>query len=344
MSMFDDLAAQYTALPSWAQIGIPVAGLGGIAYIALHKGSSTSVVSGPGVSAGAGNGGGSAGSANYVPISSSPGGGGTAISQPGPSAPEPVTQPSPTVSYATPTPTATTSTIPVNPYAQAPQTTVNPYGATAESIAQITANNPYHANSAAISSAAAQSVSGHPYMSNIPTWGSPQNLSAPSGDTYVLAQQEYYALTHPSAIPAGSVFASMAGQNVSLAGGQVSGLQFNLGQLLGNIEGGGAAYYGGYPAIPNSVLQSGGFVEQQAFTGAKAANIAAGTYIPLTTATTYQGGATPASSPGPTNYAAANATLYRYIQTYEAVANPTAAQRAALATDIATYQRQGGVL
>ena len=124
MSMFDDLAAQYGALPSWAQIGVPIAGLGGIAYIALHKGSSaTSVVSGPGVSAGASNGSTgaspSAPSSPSAPISSSPGGGATPISQPGPTTPSPVSVASPTPSTGLTTPTTATAlpaTPGVNPY------------------------------------------------------------------------------------------------------------------------------------------------------------------------------------------------------------------------------------
>ena len=306
MAMFDDLAAQYTALPSWAQIGIPVAGLGGIAYIALHKGSGgTAVVSGPGVSAGASNGGGGGNSSSggsAPPISSDPGGGGTPQSQPGPTAPP--------INFTGPP-----STLPG----------VNYFGDYSSLIAPLTTANP-NASQAAVASAAAELTYAPTFSKSIASWGSAQNLSQPSNDTYVLAQQYYYALQNPAAAT-GTMFANAAQDKSQLA------------QLTGQITGQGAAYWGAYPTIPSNVLSAGGNLTTSSTAVMQAATIASNSYVATPTT-----GGTSASQPGNTNYSAANATLYKNIQIYQNVANPTAKQKAALATDLATYRRQGGVL
>ena len=342
MSVIEDFTAWYQNLPRWAQIGIPIAGAAGVAYIVLRNRNSTGLTAtGNTLPASGSGGGGSAGGGGSTPAPvitpfPSPTGGGT----PGPgSGGTPINySPSPSVPAG----------ITPNPYASAPQTVSNPYGAPSTATAQIQANNPYNASSVAVSSAAQMMTTGPVYMS-VGSWGAPISLASPSNDAYVLAQQEYYALQNPSAIPAGSVFAAQAAQTVNIGGKTESGLQFQFGQAVGGIQGSGAAYYGGYPAIPSSVLGSASSnpAYTSAYNASQSALISAGTYIPLTPATTYQGtatGSTPTSTPGVTINSAAQKQLAGYITTYQniPVSQQTTAQKTALATDLATYQRQYG--
>lgn len=92
--MLEDLIARFQALPTWAQIGIPAAGIGGVALIAMRgkSSSATTTASGPGVSAGgpssdSGGGGsttsGGGGSTTYIPTAGPGGGGTTGASVPG---------------------------------------------------------------------------------------------------------------------------------------------------------------------------------------------------------------------------------------------------------------------
>ncbi len=361
MSMFDDLAAQYSALPSWAQIGIPVAGLGGIAYIALHKGSSTSTVAGPGVSAGASNGGAgaSAGSStpadNSVPITSSPGGGGTAISQPGPSVYQPVTQASPTTSYATPTPTAVS---------------VGQYGNTVPMV-----NNPTVVQTAEQSSSAAGINSF--WASQIPSllnggspgtmFGTVVNDAGPTasltGSEYVISQlgplatqqqistaiSQINPYTGPGTTP--GAYSSNADMLYSRINNLQNYLQLgpsyvtpaektaitnDITALQGEAIANTYSAWGSAPTATQTAALIQATPALRGYTGSTGGSLTGGT--------TASAGGTAASSPGPTNYAAANATLYKDIQIYQNVANPTAKQKAALATDLATYQRQGGTL
>ena len=283
MSMFDDLAAQYSALPSWAQIGIPVAGLGGIAYIALHKGGgATSVVSGPGVSAGASNGGGgnnasTGGSA--PPISSSPGGGGTAPSQPGPTVAEPVTI----------------------------AATYNPWATTASAIA--TMNIPGGGNTSVEGAfAPGQTLtSGPPPGVSAASW-----LASPGGPGSItgqlLAQYEYVA-ANESARP------SWMSPDYANQQGHIAALEGTIMQL------GPSQFPTTYP-----MLTAADKAAAQAYYGS--------TWNTTMTPAT-QG--TPASSPGPTNYSAANAKLYS-----EYLINVKAGKTTAAAIDYATYLKQGG--
>jgi hypothetical protein len=72
----DNLLMQFENLPTWAKVGIPVAAVGGIAVIALHKGSSTpqggNVYGGDTSSGGAGTGGGGSVSSGGSGVSNEP--------------------------------------------------------------------------------------------------------------------------------------------------------------------------------------------------------------------------------------------------------------------------------
>ncbi len=284
MSMFDDLAAQYSALPSWAQIGIPVAGLGGVAFIALHKGSgSTAVVSGPGVSAGASNGGGgnnSSAGGSAPPISSNPGGGGTPQSQPGPSAPP--------INFIGP-PTQNTTTNLLN----------EAYGSAPPPVGTILANQQGPGQNLGT---IIQGVGNMPNVSSTATFGGQPGIAGyvgPSGG--VPTQGAWDPAT-------GISQAAWYANNITPLAGTGPNARVSLDTATSSWQ----TYI-----QPGSNFQAG----------------AVGTIF---------GGS--ASQPGTTNYSAANATLYHDIQVYQNVANPTAAQKAALATDLATYQRQGGTL
>ena len=278
MAMFDDLAAQYTALPSWAQIGIPVAGLGGIAYIALHKGSGgTAVVSGPGVSAGASNGGGGGNSSSggsAPPISSDPGGGGTPQSQPGPTAPP--------INFLGP-PTSGM----YNPSAETP--------GTPQYNALTNPDKPYL-------------IAGQ--GGNLQTFT--PNSAVQWWNDYLAHPFDLYTAA-PGSLPGSLVLSSAQAQQIMAVEAQYTG--------TGKTADPSA--FSGFTIAPNPYTNTSGNTN---------------------VATTASSGGTAANSPGPTNYSAANATLYKDIQIYQNVANPTAKQKAALATDLATYRRQGGVL
>ncbi len=95
-------------------------------------------------------------------------------------------------------------------------------------------------------------------------WGQPIDLSHPSSDTYVLAQQWAYAIANPAAAKAsGSIFAQvdqpMQPQAGVLANVKTYG-QFQLNQLETQIVGQGAAYFPTqfYSPIPQAALQAGG--------------------------------------------------------------------------------------
>lgn len=69
----DDLVAQYQSLPTWAQIGIPIGGVGVVALIALHKPSSSGdIISGGGTSTGGSNPGGDTGAGTPPPQQPTP--------------------------------------------------------------------------------------------------------------------------------------------------------------------------------------------------------------------------------------------------------------------------------
>ncbi len=94
--MLEDIVAKFQALPPIAQIGIPVAGVGGVAFIALyHKKTTGSYVPGPTIASGTSAGGGGIPATGSVP-------------DPAPAPginPVIVPYPNPTVSPASPGPT-----------------------------------------------------------------------------------------------------------------------------------------------------------------------------------------------------------------------------------------------
>ena len=93
-----------------------------------------------------------------------------------------------------------------------------------------------------------------PASAGITTWGqvNPVAQSAPSGDTYALAQQYYAALTDPTA-------------RTGFFAQSQSNLQNQLNQLLTGIIGNGQAYYpvGAYGVIPDAVLKAANIAPAQ---------------------------------------------------------------------------------
>ncbi len=108
-----------------------------------------------------------------------------------------------------------------------------------------------------------------PAGSGSSAWGAPIDLSIPSGNTYTLARQWYYAIENPSAAPAGSVFSQASSPGPTVASWQ-SGAPggptpsygaFQLRQLLDQFNTQGTTYWptGVYPAIPSDVFTAAGW-------------------------------------------------------------------------------------
>lgn len=146
----------------------------------------------------------------------------------------------------------------------------------------------------------------HPY--NTGAWGAPIDLTKPSNDTYTLAQQWYYALQNPAAAMAGGSIFARVNQSANNSSGATVG-EWELGGLLGAIQGSGAAYYGAYPTIPSAVTNASAKVRSIAAGAAarqRSALQATGDYIPFGS---QAGPLAPAPGTGPTSSASAAPAL-----------------------------------
>lgn len=115
----------------------------------------------------------------------------------------------------------------------------------------------------------------------IGNWGDPIDLTSPATDTYIYAQQWYYALLHPEI--AQSSHANPVFQQVNNPGAiGYSGNygQFQLGQLVGSLIGSGTRYTPNdvYPVIPKSVISAGGSVVPVAAQNAAGSILPSGNY------------------------------------------------------------------
>ena len=118
------------------------------------------------------------------------------------------------------------------------------------------------------------------------SWGQPIDLTRPSIDTYVLAQQWAYAIANPAAAKAsGSIFAQVDQPMQAQAGGALANVktygQFQLNQLETQIIGQGAAYFPTqfYSPIPQAALQAGGVNAAGVGAYQQAFNAAGGTIV-----------------------------------------------------------------